>query len=317
MTEDSSSARAAPAGIWHIGPDTAPVSVENADAVLAYLPYYLGGWPVRWAEDAAGDPDVRVTENADGIFHVISSGPGGADFEFDNPYDAANGLAGALISVSVARQADQICLHAGAAVIDGGLAIVVGDSFSGKSSVALHLTVLGNRFFGDDQIAVSLGEQPHGVCLGLTPKVRLPLPPDSGEAFRQFVEGYTSMEGDDDVYLKLWDGEAATYGETAPVRALVFLDRRPDGGSDLTPATRTEMLKSLVAKAYAPHIPPQDLLSALARLADTVGLYHLRYSSSRDAAALLSRTLRQATQSGTAAESERTGNTKQRPGERE
>lgn len=297
MTEDASSnsasdVPAASAGCWRIGLDDASVSVENADAVLAYLPYYIGGWPIRWDEGGGGAPDVRITEDEDGIFHVISTGPGGADFEFDNPYDAANGLGGALISVSVARRSDLICLHAGAAAIDGGLVIVIGDSFSGKSSVALHLTVLGNRFFGDDQIAVSLSAPSHGLCLGLMPKVRTPLPADCGEAFRQFIDGYTAMKGDDDIYLKLWDGEAATYGETAPVRALVFLDRRADGDSELSAATRPEMLKSLVAKAYAPHIAPQDLLAGLTTLADAADLHHLRYSSSRDAAALLSRTFR-------------------------
>ena len=296
-TAGTSSAVAEPApALWHIGPPDDPVRVENADAVLAYLPYYIAGWPIRWAGNsgnaAAVPADVRILETPDGMFRVVSTGPGGADFEFDNPYDAANGLAGALISVHVARQPDTICLHAGAAEIGGGLAIVLGESHAGKSSVALHLAVLGHRFFGDDQIAVSLGPAPHGTCLGLMPKVRTPLPDDCGPAFRQFVDGYTAMEGDGMTYLKLWEGEAGNFGDSAPVTAIVFLDRRADGGCEMTPARRPELLKALVSTAFAPHIPSARLLAGLSTLADATRLFHLRFSSSREAAALLAATVR-------------------------
>lgn len=279
--------------LWRFGPDDAPVLVENADALLAYLPYFLGGWPFRWYGDAAGAaPDVRVIETADGGWRIVSSGPGAADFAFDNPYDAANGLAGALISVHVARRSGLICLHAAAAEIAGALVLLVGDSFAGKSSVALHLAVRGHRFFGDDQIALSLDGTPTGTCLGLMPKVRTPLPDDCGDAFREFVEGYTAMEGEGMVYLKLWEGEAGTFGDAAPVRAAVLLDRRDAGGCDLLPAPRADLLKALVPTAFAPHVASADLVAGLARLANGVDLRRLRFSSSREAAALLSETYR-------------------------
>ena len=140
-------AKAAP-DYWKIGPADAPVIVENAEVVLPYLPYFLVGWDIRWAgKSVVGDADVRVEEHADGTFRVISTGPGGADISFDNPYDVANGLAGGLISVHIAREPRSICLNAGAAKIDNGLVIVIGNSLAGQSSVALHLAVLGHRFF--------------------------------------------------------------------------------------------------------------------------------------------------------------------------
>lgn len=285
-----------PADLWRIGPADRAVLVENADPLLAYLPYFIGGWDLRWAGAEAGTatPDVRVGVLADGGFRVTSSGPGGADFTFDNPYDAANGLAGALISVHVARLPDTICLHAAAAVVGDGLVILVGDSFAGKSSVALHLAVLGNRFFGDDQIAVTLDGSATGFCLGLTPKVRTPLPDDSGEAFREFVAEYTAMEGDGQVYLKLWEREAASFGETAPVRALVFLDRCDSGVAELLPAARSAVVRSMVGTAFAPHLDSSRLVAGLTRLAGDVALHRLKFSSSREAAALLSRRLRPA-----------------------
>ncbi len=282
-------------GFWWVGPADNPVLVENAEAVMPYLPYYMAGWPLKWAgPEAERSPDIRVIENPDGTIQVISTGPGGADFAFENPYDAANGLAGALISVFVSRDPQMVCLHAGAGRVGDGLVIVIGDSQAGKSSVALQLAVLGNRFFGDDQIAVTLANPSSGMCLGLMPKVRLPLPEDCGDGFREFVDGYSSMQGEDMAYLKLWEGEAGTFGETAPVRALVFLDRKESGDTELRPASRPELVKAMVRTAFAPHISSPDLLAGLTRLAAAADAYHLGFSSSRDAAALLSGEFRQA-----------------------
>lgn len=284
---------------WWIGPEDASVLVENAEAAMPYLPYYLAGWTIKWAgETAPRPPDVRIVEHEDGTFQVLSFGPGGADFSFDNPYDAANGMAGALISVFVGRDPTMICLHAGAAKIGDGLVIVVGDSFAGKSSVALHLAVLGNRFFGDDQIGVTIENPSRGLCLGLMPKVRLPLPDDCGDAFREFVDGYSSMQGDDMAYLKLWEGEAGEFGETAPVRALVFLDRMDAAAGAVAPelrsASRPELVKAMIRTAYAAHLDSAVLLAGLTRLADAAEAYHLRFTSSREAAALLSTEFREA-----------------------
>lgn len=274
---------------WWVGPEDNPLLVENAEAVMPYLPYYMAGWPLKWAGPVVDrSPDIRVIENPDGTFQIMSTGPGGADFSFDNPYDAANGLAGGLISVFVSRDQQMVCLHAGAARVGDGLVVVIGDSLAGKSSVALQLAVLGNRFFGDDQIAVTLENPSCGMCLGLMPKVRLPLPEDCGDGFREFVDGYSSMQGEGMAYLKLWEGEAGTFGETAPVRALVFLDRMEAGDTELRPASRPELVKAMVRKAFAPHISSTDLLSGLTRLAAAADAYHLRFSSSREAAALLS-----------------------------
>ena len=242
-------------GFWWIGPEDNPILVENAEAVMPHLPYYLAGWPIKWAGSVAEQTlDIRVIENPDETFRVVSSGPGGADLTFEDPYDAANGLAGALISVFVSGDPQMVCLHAGAARVGDGLVVVIGDSLAGKSSVALQLAVLGNRFFGDDQIAVTLENPSSGICLGLMPKVRLPLPEDCGDGFREFVEGYSSMQGEDMAYLKLWEGEAGTFGETAPVRALVFLERVDAGETELRPASRPELVKTMVSTTFVPHI---------------------------------------------------------------
>lgn len=280
-------------GFWWVGPVDHPILVENAEAVMPYLPYYMAGWPLKWAGPAVEQtPDIQVIENSGGTYQIVSSDLGGDNFTYDNPYDAANGLAGRLISIFVSRDPRMFCLHAGAARVGDGLVVIIGDFSAKKLSVALHLAVLGNRFFGDHQIGVTLETPPLGVCLGLMPKVGLPLPEDCGDAFREFVEGYSSMQGDDTAYLKLWEGEAGVFLETAPVRAFVFLDQTETGESHLRPASRPELVKLIERNAFAPHIPSPDLLGSLNWLVGEAEAFQLRFSSSRDAATLLSRTFR-------------------------
>lgn len=288
---DAAGETAAPGDLWRMGSDGASVLVAGADPLLPFLSYFLGGWDLKWAgNERDASPDVEVVDNGDGTMRILGRGPGGADFTFDNPYDAANGLAGALIGAFVTQMPDAICIHAAAAQVGEGLVVLMGESHAGKSSVALQLAVLGNRFYGDDQVAVRLSSPPVGLCLGLMPKVRTPLPPDCGEAFREFVEEYTAMEGDGMVYLKLWDREAGSFGETAPVRALVFLDRGDSGPAELQPAGRAELVKAMVETAFAPHLGSGALVAGLTRLAAEADVRRLRFSSSREAAALLSRT---------------------------
>ena len=54
-------------------------------------------------------------------------------------------------------------LTLGRVEINGGLVVIVGDLFAEKSSVALHLSVLGYRLFGSEQIAISMGPDPLGL----------------------------------------------------------------------------------------------------------------------------------------------------------
>ncbi|MEC7490087.1 MAG: hypothetical protein VYA17_10925 [Pseudomonadota bacterium] len=274
---------------WFVGPVEAPFLVENVEAVLPLLPYFVTGWDIQWSGATSNLPaDIRVIELADGGFRVNSAGLGGTESVFKNSYDAAKGLAAALINQYVARDPTKIGLKTGAALVDGGLVVIIDDSLVG-SGLPLHLTALGNKFFGDVQIAVKIEQPFRGICLGLTPEVRLPLPEECGILYREFVEGYTCMERDGRAYLKLWDREASVFGETAPIQALVFLDRRKRAAARLCLTDDAGLMKRLLPTALAPHIPYCNLISALKRLFDETEAYHLHYSNSRDAATLLSR----------------------------
>jgi len=283
--------------LWAFGPDEAPVAVRNAEALLAHLTMFMGGWPVRRVGDGrTANPDIDVIEHTDGEISVRVSGPGGSEVSCADVFEAANALAGGLIASFVARKPNRICLHAGAARIGNGLAVLLGESLAGKSSVALHLASAGYRLFADDRLAVEAPKDgcagAQGLCLGLMPKLRLPLPADCGARFAEFVDGYTEIRNEEVAYLKLWDGETASFGEMAPVAALIVLDRRDDGPAQLDSESRAAMVKALLGNCFAPHIEAARLVALVTRIVETCACYRVTFASSREAAAAISGAVR-------------------------
>ncbi len=270
---------------WRLGPDTAPIVVAGAGAepVIEQLGLFLYGWRVRPAEPA-DFADIQIGRTASGGYAV--SGSYGAVLEFDNALDAANGAAGALVMVVVARDASLICLHAGAARIGAGIVALVGNSGAGKSSVALMLAELGHLLFGDDRIGIRPGDAPEAMSFGLAPKARQPLPPGSGAAYARFIMERTAYAGEIATYLRMKPGEAAPFGATAPLAAVVILARGASGDGP-APLSPSQAVRALVPHCYAADRPADALVRALEGLARRVPVLRLPFASSPAAAALL------------------------------
>jgi hypothetical protein len=70
------------ASSWLFGPKEHLISVRNAEAVLAHLPLFLGGWPMRGLGAAPEQAyDIDIIENRDGSLVVRLAGPGGNEFK--------------------------------------------------------------------------------------------------------------------------------------------------------------------------------------------------------------------------------------------
>ncbi|MGE0744602.1 MAG: hypothetical protein AB7K86_05115 [Rhodospirillales bacterium] len=222
MADPSSSRLAAPS-TWHFGPPDAAVVVRNAEALMAHLAVHLGGWPVRHAGDAPPPPEIDViVAGAADIGLAFADAP---PLSFDDPPAAAGALADALVT-RFAAKAGRLDFAAAAVAAPGGLVCLVGPPRSGRTLLALQLAVIGWRLHADSRLAVRVGQgAPAGLCLGLTPRLSMPLPPDVGPALAEFVDGYLEIRNGRDGYLKLWAGEAAGFGDEAAIRAVVEIAR--------------------------------------------------------------------------------------------
>ena len=273
---------------WAFGPPGAETVVGNAELLLAHLPVFLSGWPFRRVADDEGlQPAIAVAERAGGEIAVTTGGTAGGYSVFAHAFEAANGLAGALVTGFV-RRSGLAAVDAGSAQVGRGLAVLLGGPQSGKTSLALHMAAAGYRLFGAHRLALRLAADgpPAGLCLGLTPRVRLPLPPDCGARFRDYVEAFTEIRGPAAAWLKLWEGEAAGFMEDAPLAAFVLLEREESGPCGREPAP------DLAAALAAAGGSAAAAGAALSGAASGVPCYRLTFSSSREAAAALAATLR-------------------------
>ncbi len=247
------------------------IGVRGAAAPLARLAALLPDWPHRPGAPAAGAA-IRVEYSGHG-YRIQERGAGRAPSEHAGEVAAAQALLGLLIASYVEQDSSLIGLHVAASLIGGGLVVMSGDSGAGKSSLAAQLVRLGGRSFGDDQLVLRLDPAAGdcGISLALPHKLRLPLPTDGGKGFAAFVETRVAHSGGAALELRLAPGEAAGFGETAPLSALLLLARAPGEAASLEPVAPGTTARELMRQGYATRVPS----------------YRLRYERSLDAARLL------------------------------
>ncbi len=266
------------------GPDPgqARLAVAAPPSVLALIPLFLRGWK----DAAAGDEAeaALVCRTRDGAFEILAPVLPGGRHIAASAFEAADTLASALAAMRV-RAADVILPHAAALQAPSGLVLLFADSGGGKSTLALTLAASGWRLFGDDRLGVRRAQgRSIGIALGLTAKLRLPLPP-SAAALSAFMTGRTHRRWASLAYLEPKPEEQAPAGATAPVSACLLLDR---GGSApaLEPAHPARLIHMLAESAAAPWLAPTELMAAAAAHAD-LPAFHLRYGEAAEATDLL------------------------------
>jgi hypothetical protein len=186
----------------------------------------------------------------------------------------------------LAKHADYLCLHGAATKIGDGLVCFPSQGRAGKSTLVAHLAALGQRVFCDDVLGIEPGEN-RGISLGLPPRLRAPLPRIIGKPIRSFIRNQHGYADKDWIYLALAADRLAQLGESAPIKALVFLDRQAKGSPRLKPAVRSYVLRELIAQNIARKIPPRQIFDRLHALATTRPGYVLTYSDPLDATRFL------------------------------
>ncbi|MDP6689879.1 MAG: hypothetical protein QF384_10320 [Alphaproteobacteria bacterium] len=208
------------------------------------------------------------------------------DYDLEDGYTVANALIGALIAAYVAQGDGLTSIHAGAAAFGDGLVLLLGDNESGKSTFATVLAARGIKFFSDDRLILDFSKSvPMGSSLAIAAKLRLPLPAEANAAYRDFVAENSILTWPEMAVLQLEAEQAAAFGESLPIRALVHLQRDPDATMpELTEMRSPDMVRLLLEQLFAPHLTQQGELSACVRLAQGAEIWQLRYASAFQAA---------------------------------
>jgi hypothetical protein len=265
---------------------SAVIEVPDCPVFLRTLRAAATGWPFARTECEA-EPLAGVKAAGSG-YALFSPWYEGNEIAGMTAVRAACGLVADMLTSYIDANPSRLCLHCGAALISGRLVMFPSRSHAGKSTLIARLAASGCQIFGDDVLPLDETDT-QGMALGLAPRLRLPLPAHASAAFRSFISDNAGPCDDRYQYLSLAEDRLAPRGMTAPLGAIVLLDRQPGGGAAMGPARRADALKALIRQNFARGGPAGELLQRLHRLMDAAPRYTLRYSDLDEAAALLQR----------------------------
>ena len=95
------------------------------------------------------------------------------------------------------------------------------------------------------------------MALGIAPRLRLPLPAAASSAFHAFVEVHRGLSDHESLYLALPPALLAPYGTTAPIGAVVLLDRKMSGEPGLN-QRRGDRGSSISSCRISPGLAPRS-----------------------------------------------------------
>ncbi len=206
-------------------------------------------------------------------------------------YDPVNGICDLIVELNWSRlrqNTQLICLHA--AGVDMGQALVVFPSKrrAGKSTLTAELARRGHPVFTDDILAVQLNAKgvAEGLATGVSPRLRLPLPPDVSPRFADWVAGDTGPANRQ--YKYLTEAPVASFGAPSPIGAIVTLNRVTE---DVPPRFEDinvkDVLPVLIHQNFGRFANSGHILSALGAIASDLPCLELTYGNFETAADFL------------------------------
>lgn len=205
---------------------------------------------------------------------------------FRNPIDTVCDFIVDLIHAYIADNEGLLCLHCAAVKFNQGLVVFPNTYRAGKSILSLKLVSCGGQLFTDDVLPIT-SQGNFGMALGILPRLRLPLPEASGEAFSSFAFEHAGPKSDRYLYVKLSKREQAELGTTAPIRGITILQRDTAAKPALMKVKKSAVVKDVILRNFARQNPALEIVDRLYSIAEKADCYTLRYASLDQAVELL------------------------------
>jgi hypothetical protein len=262
-----------------------PVAFINSESLYRHLFTILRDWEIKRLDQGADQLPIITIEKTDAGFQRQSrwlSKPA----IFRNPVDAVCDFIVDLIHAYVADNEGLLCLHGAAVEFKQGLVVFPNTYRTGKSILSLKLASCGGRLFTDDVLPIT-DQSDFGMALGILPRLRLPLPDASGQAFVDFVSQRHGPKNGRYLYVKLDGWEQAALGTTAPISAITILQR--DGATEptLMKAKKNIVMKDIILRNFARQNPALEIVDRLHSVVENAECYTLRYATLDQAVRLL------------------------------
>lgn len=270
------------------GPYQSIVAFEGCDDLLAGFQSILKGWTIKTHEAASGVAPIMRFSKQNGRFIWRSKQlPPPKDWTPKGPESVLDAVADfhyRFLDWHSLEFHDHYCLHCAAVEMAGGLVIFPSIQKAGKSTLVVELAMLGFEVFCDDVLPI-VQKDGTGFAMGIAPRLRLPMPDAVSARHRAFVQSRLGLSDTSAGYLNLKDDEIAPFGKTAPIRAIVLLDRKlGQVNTLLSEASKAETLACLIDQNYAEHLSATAIFDDLLRLAEGADRKVLTFSDVGDAA---------------------------------
>lgn len=206
-----------------------PARIVGAGDLVAELPVVAVGWSLS----------VAVIDPVLTPFFTISAEVGSEKLACQSRFqpgktrrlDKLNAICDLMAALALAlpeADAQLICLHAAAVKVAGQVLIFPNTRRAGKSTLSVALALAGEQVIGDDVVPLGFDSdgRAHAHGMGISPRLRLPLPSTVTPEFRAGVASAGGMKNAQYHYIRLPDQPAQ--GARFPVGAFVILDRQDD-----------------------------------------------------------------------------------------
>ena len=265
-----------------------PILLRDCDDLIPTLDAVLGSWRMQASTEASfatrgKRPIISVRRVRNG--YQICSPWLAEPLKERSPVGATFSLGAELARAFAEEEPSRICLHCAAVASHGRLIVFPNTEQAGKSTLAARLAAAGFRIYADDVLPI-LGPGNRAMSLGLAPRLRRPLPAGASSELRSFVDAHRGPTDDEFLHLSLPRTLLAAYGETAPIGAVVLLDRQASGPARLAPTERGTALRHLIVQNFAPGGTALPCLDRLLALTGSIPCFKLTYSDLDAAAAL-------------------------------
>lgn len=250
--------------------------LEGTETLLAALAAITQGWPGSRLASDGGTPlfTVRRQRRA---FRIDAPWLDEPIFE-PSPFRAAANIAVDLVEAYLDENPSLLSLHCAAAEFGGRLVVFPSRAKAGKSTLSARLAAAGIPILTDDLLVLTGPDDRLGMSLGLSVRLRLPLPKGASGEFRAFVADHAGPSDADYLYLDLLDGRGPRFGRTSPVGAVVLLERAAAGAAIIAPASRGDGLQELIVQNLSLGVGTSDAVRRMRRLVEDLPCLAFSYS---------------------------------------
>jgi len=257
--------------------------LDALDSVFVNWPYVLG---------LTGDGDIFASVRFQGGKYQIDSPFMDAPKFYNDPVNALCFLIVELAWAHLRARPDLLCLHGAAVMINGRLVVFPSTRRAGKSTFSVALLAAGYRLFTDDflPLQIETDGQICGVSHGISPRLRLPIPDQIGALAQAYIQHRNSISNRQYRYVSPRSTELASFGQAAPLGALVLLDHQPGKKQVMRRNTQSEALKALITQNFSRAMNASGILRVLAAVTENTPAYVLQFDQIEPAIRVLAQT---------------------------